>query len=276
MDTAIVKRHFERIGAQLEVEVLPLHSGWNRWQKRPILNTEFDLDVVNEGTRDEGFKMRVRDDLLEVVQLQTLNIRPKERHLLLMLKRPEAGTKEKFLCGHDERHWFVAAVNEKVRHVDDAIDSLRPFGTSISQARHKVRRKNRNKRRNKGFVRQGEWFFIPEPRFTPPTPEMILTHEPLQRPRSKPHIVAELYRTGGQIVYVNRQHPNGISAGQYTRLIRQRPSLANDGWRIMRRNPQVYVRGTVKHPDHATITLPFWHRVAMNVEAPSARVAFLD
>lgn len=276
MDTTIVKRHFERIGAQLEVEVLPLQRGWSRWQKRPILNTEFDLDVINEGQRDEGFKMRVRDDLTEVIQLQTLNVRPDERHLLLMLKRPDEGTKEKFLCGHDERHWFVAAVNETVRHVDDAIESLKPFGVRDAQTRRKVKRKNRNKRRNRGFIRQGEWFFIPEPHFEPSTLKMIMTHEPLRRGRGKPHMVAELYRTGGEQVYVSRHRPNGITEAQYKKLIHRQPKLANANWTVMRRNPQVYVRGTVKHPDHATITLPFWHRVAMNQEAPSARVAFLD
>jgi hypothetical protein len=47
----------------------------------------------------------------------------------------------------------------------------------------------------------------------------------------------------------------------------------------MRRNPGVYVRGRVRHPDHATITLPGWHRVVMNTEAQSRamrNVAFLD
>jgi hypothetical protein len=29
------------------------------------------------------------------------------RHLLLMAR---SWTKDKFLCGHDERHWFVCAV----------------------------------------------------------------------------------------------------------------------------------------------------------------------
>jgi hypothetical protein len=47
----------------------------------------------------------------------------------------------------------------------------------------------------------------------------------------------------------------------------------------MKRNPKVYARGTVRHPDHATIHLPVWHRVAMNTETQSqtmVRVAFLD
>ena len=47
----------------------------------------------------------------------------------------------------------------------------------------------------------------------------------------------------------------------------------------MVRDAGVYARGTVRHPDHATITLPFWHRVLINTETQSrtmANVAFLD
>jgi hypothetical protein len=48
---------------------------------------------------------------------------------------------------------------------------------------------------------------------------------------------------------------------------------------MMRRDMGVYARGSVSHADHATITLPFWHRVLMNTETQSRTmrfVAFLD
>ena len=47
----------------------------------------------------------------------------------------------------------------------------------------------------------------------------------------------------------------------------------------MTRNASVYARGTVRHSDHETIRLPFWHRVLMNTETQTrtmAKVAFLD
>jgi hypothetical protein len=47
----------------------------------------------------------------------------------------------------------------------------------------------------------------------------------------------------------------------------------------MQREPSVYVRGRVWHPDHKTIVLDGWHRVFMNTEreAPGAlSVVFLD
>ena len=48
---------------------------------------------------------------------------------------------------------------------------------------------------------------------------------------------------------------------------------------LIKRNPTAYARGEVSHVDHATIILPFWHRVMMNTETQSrtmANVAFLD
>jgi hypothetical protein len=47
----------------------------------------------------------------------------------------------------------------------------------------------------------------------------------------------------------------------------------------MTREPTVYVRGKVWHPDHRTIVLDDWHRVMMNTEreAPGVRhIVFLD
>ena len=34
----------------------------------------------------------------------------------------------------------------------------------------------------------------------------------------------------------------------------------------MRRNPRVYARGRIRHPDHATVTLDGWHEVFSNTE----------
>jgi len=50
-------------------------------------------------------------------------------------------------------------------------------------------------------------------------------------------------------------------------------------WRMMRRNPTVYARGRVRHPDHATVTLDGWHDVFSNTEHLSDAmrdVVFLD
>ena len=78
-------------------------------------------------------------------------------------------------------------------------------------------------------------------------------------------------------MYANRRHPTGISAQQYAKLS---PAEQREGrWMQMLRDPQVYAKGTVRHPDHATIQLPTWHRVLMNTEQRARamrHVAFLD
>jgi hypothetical protein len=109
--------------------------------------------------------------------------------------------------------------------------------------------------------------------------KLILRNEPLRRGAGKPHLVEQLFRTGGETVQVCSKHPNGLSQAEYKSLLKANPNAARWGWQVMRRNPGVYARGAVSHADHATITLPVWHRVTMNTETQSrtmANVAFLD
>jgi hypothetical protein len=41
--------------------------------------------------------------------------------------------------------------------------------------------------------------------------------------------------------------------------------LVAGDWRVMRRNPKVFVRGTVRHADHKTVLLDGWHEVFSNI-----------
>ena len=81
---------------------------------------------------------------------------------------------------------------------------------------------------------------------------------------------------GGETVYVSRQYPNGLKDAQYRRLLQHDSKAARLSWRVMRRNPTAYVRGKVRHPDHKTVVLPYWHQVAMSDERVASNVAFLD
>ena len=89
----------------------------------------------------------------------------------------------------------------------------------------------------------------------------------------------ELFRSGGEMVHVCDRYPNGLTPDVYRAVIQRNPNAIRWAWRVMQRNPGVYARGTVRHSDHATISLLFWHRVLMNTETESrtmANVAFLD
>jgi hypothetical protein len=274
-----LKRQFTKIGATLEVELLPTMRRSRQFRRNPGASpVDFLLDV-RDGKNGETFILSIRKEVQNLLEFVAVDVQPPQRHLLLLSKdfTMDIPRKEKFLCGHDERHWFVAGVpNQGIVTVRDAFEALKPDTVVKSQERHRVKPKNRNKRHNTGFIRQGEWFFIPQPTFEVGNPHLILRNEPLRRGMGKPHVVEQLYRTGGETVYVNFKYPNGLTLEKYAALINRKPEAKSYNWRIMRRNPTVYARGKVRHPDHKTIVLPFWHQVAVNGEIMSSTVAFLD
>jgi hypothetical protein len=104
----------------------------------------------------------------------------------------------------------------------------------------------------------------------------VLRNEPLARPGGTPHVLREAFRRGGTVVYVNR---NGrlIDEAAYARLPEK--ARRSGRWQRMVRDPELFARGSVRHPDHATVLLRGWHRVLMNTEGgalASVHVAFLD
>ncbi len=258
MDTRHLIAQFGRIGARLQVRSAP--------EDRRVRVLGFALDVRGD-RRGEFFELIAPQDR----GFRVLALDAKDRHLLL---EAEADS-ERFLCGHDERHWFVAGVSNRVSSVRAAKESLRPEIVSRSLEDHGVRPKDRDRRRNKGFVRQGEWFFIPVGRLAVKE-KLILRNEPLVRGRGKPHMAEELYREGGQTVHVCPKYPNGVTPKEYAELIAARPDLRRLNWRVMSRNPRAYVRGRIRHPDHKTVLLRVWHRVVPNQERMSQNMAFLD
>jgi hypothetical protein len=182
--------------------------------------------------------------------------------------------KSKFLCGHDERHWFVAAVPEGVTGVAAAKAALQP--ALVRTAVGRVRPKDPFRRRNAAYVRQGEWFFVPALEVDPP-PAFVLRNEPLSRGRGKAHMIELAYRHGGQVVWVNRRHPSGISDARYRRLTEK--ERRSGGWTRFVRDPELFAKGAIRHPDHASVVLHGWPRVVMNTEQGARamrHVAFLD
>lgn len=110
--------------------------------------------------------------------------------------------------------------------------------------------------------------------------KLVLRNEPITRGNGgKPHWTDFCYRTGGETVYVCSLHPNGVDEKEYRRILFDQPEAKGWGWRIMRRNAEVFVRGRIRHADHKTITLHGWHQVLMNTESQSKamrNLAFLD
>ena len=175
---------------------------------------------IGHDRRGEFFDIQADDD----ADVEVLDVQPKDRHLLLMVRQPAErpglpDTKDKFLCGHDERHWFVAGVPERaaVSSVVTAKEALKPEFVRNLESGKKGKRKKRHRRKTDTFVRQGEWFFVPAPGVVADE-KLILRNEPLRRGRGKPHMCEQLYRVGGTTVYVCRQHPNGLTEKEYKAL----------------------------------------------------------
>lgn len=261
-----IAQHFAKLGARAKVRQ----------------GSRLELNVLND-KEGEYFDIQVAD-----AELAVLNIDKPGRHLLIQTRQPggsgeavkggERFTTQKFLCGHDERHWFVATVDNGAGTVARAKLTLKPRVVRDEEASKGVSRGKRNRRHNKASRRQGEWFFLPQPGFKPQKNAIILKNEPFTRAGGgKPHRAELAYRFGGESVWVCSQYPDGITDKMYLKLQRENPEdFKNNVWRNMRRNAAMYVKGKISHPDHKTLELGDWCLVEMNTERRSGNVAFLD
>jgi hypothetical protein len=292
MDTDLLTRKFEALGAR--VKFAPAAAD----RFRSGLPSPVSLDIRRD---DKGEYFDLRIDDRQVEGLDAIDVRPRDRHLLLLAwVRPFEGSvrrggdwrnpwgiqppraqkiqKPRFLCGHDERHWFVAAIPEAAHAstVRTAMEALKPLAVRRAEADVRLPFTHRFTRKNKAFVRQGEWFFLPADVAVPAAD--VRRNEPLQRSGGKAHWAEFAYRTGGEQVYVSDKFPRGLIGAKFAAYIARHPGARGE-FRVMIRNAAVYVRGRVSHPDHATITLNGWHFVVMNTEHEAVarrNVVFLD
>jgi hypothetical protein len=251
METKLLERHFTKMGARVKVSERP-----DVWRRRPY---SIDIGQDHEG---EYFFLRL---LHPNQHVEVLHLDAASRHLVLMVKNKQE--KAKFLCGHDERHWFVAAIPEDtpVTTVKTAKEALKPKGLPAPDR----------------WVRQGEWFFVRTG--DRHSGYAILHNEPLVRRTrdgrgGKPHIATECRREGGTKVWVNQKvAPQGFTQEQYDawRAGKHQRELNNTYWQTMVRDATVFVRGEIRHPDHKTLKLGTeWHRE--NESLAMASMVFLD
>lgn len=243
--------------------------------------------------RMERYLLSHADD----IDIAVIDVQPRDRHLLLMVKDPteKEVANSKFLCGHDERHYFVAAIPEAAAAttVESAKQALKPREIVQLEERLGIKSSDIHSRRRRlgngvKIYRQGEFMFVPAPDFEPPQPLGILHDEIMtrtslngdRRHSGNPHIAKELYREGGGRVYVHRHYPAGLTELERLQLFQNDREARTWRWDMRMRDPLVHVRGTVRHPEHATIHLGrVWHRVYLNTETQAIamrHVAFID
>lgn len=274
----LIEKKFEAMGAGVKIDT----------------SDKVDRIRVNVEEKDNvaEFSITLADDM----ELIVVDHRPDDRHLLLMAKSSDPygqkmyDEKIKFLCGHDERHWFSSQVPRGTKDVADAKEKLMP--TVVRRIAKRKGVKDVTKRKTEAYVRQGEWFFIPS-ELTLVKDAVIVRNEPLSvsNTRSKPHMAEECYRSGGVSVFVpqiplhvsrsmdpeeRKRLGAGLRYKEKAAFIKQFKEAKNWTWRVSRVNAMVYVRGNVRHPDHATINLKGWHRVYLNEEVRGRFNVFLD
>ncbi len=98
MNAIQLESKFAMMGARFKVTVPPAQRGSN----------DYAVDI-QEDRRGPFFELRVPERLRNTLDVNVLQIDKLDRHLLLFV-RPATGKAARFLCGHDEREWFVAAV----------------------------------------------------------------------------------------------------------------------------------------------------------------------
>jgi hypothetical protein len=142
----------------------------------------------------------------------------------------------RFLVGMDEAHLFVAQLTTPATTVADAHRGLRPMELEARPEAH----------------RQGEWFFVPA---------SAAERESIRK-------LARVFfsrneRIGGRVAMRGRPH----FAEQLVRM-----QVRDDtGTRFVE-----FVRGRVRHPDHAVLDLKEWMRVLMNTENRAIGSTWVD
>jgi hypothetical protein len=200
----------------------------------------FYVDVLSR--RRDGDCFRVFADTGEI-QLRVIDARPATRHLLLLATgKPASERKEvsrRLLMGHDERQLFIVN-SDRAKSVEDAIEALKPFAVRAAL------------RRNLKVIRQGDWFFIP--RYLQPLffDANVILHRNLQLggPNASrwnirtahPHIADEQALSFGDVV--DRTSSTGRVIPHQLRAI--------------------FVRGKIRHAEHATVHLREWHQAVPN------------
>jgi hypothetical protein len=247
---------FERMGARVSIEDL----GRNMPNRRQLA---LAIDIVQD-SRGECFDIR----LAPSVRLRVLDLQPRSRHLLLAAAN-DLG-EDRFLCGHDELHWFAAGLPRAPDRdepgpatVVAARESLKPGRVT---RRERARRSGKRPRRSDLFLRQGEWFFLPCPHAGVNLERVVRNGSLVRGPGSKPHLCEFLYEDGEREYQCDRYPKLAFFESEYQEILRTRRKAKQWNWRPLPYEPDVFVRGWITHPDHSPLFLDIWHRVELNRE----------
>ena len=144
MNSKHIESRFAEVGARLNVREIP--SRWRQGDRQWLDPTDYALDIRHDGN-GEFFELRVPTHLSDSLDVNVVQSEPNQRHLLLFVRKiGEKPQLDRFLCGHDEREWFVAAVPGGASSVLQAMDALQPPHVREALARKHVSSRKRYER----------------------------------------------------------------------------------------------------------------------------------
>ncbi len=114
MNATNIESRFADIGARFKMRL-----SVENWE-----TNDYAIDIRRD-RQGEFFELRLDDRLRESFDASVLQTDKRDRRLLLLVRRPEEKL-DRFLYGHDERHWFVAAVPGRASSVLQAKEALKP------------------------------------------------------------------------------------------------------------------------------------------------------
>src|SRR5438128_1743636 len=101
MNAKHIESRFAAMGARLKVREVSV-----RWDGS-TRNYAMDIRRDRHGA---FFELRVPTHLSETVEVTVLQSEPKQRHLLLLIRKTDEKPQlDRFLCRQDERNWCVTA-----------------------------------------------------------------------------------------------------------------------------------------------------------------------
>lgn len=238
MDTQILGRHFSQCRLPVEfVDVDPRRERGRLPLSSRLADSYFFVDIVTRRKREQRFRIFADDN----ATLNLLDKHPTMRHVLLQVRSTpvEREVVDHFLLGHDERELFVVQSN-RVNSIRAAIEALKP--TEVRRAEQKGLK----------VIRQGDWFFIPLRATFKITSDMILhRNETIGGPNA--------FRWG---IRVGNPH---VAEEQLLIFGDAFDRRSNKWVAVKNQLLSVYVRGKIRHADHATIELRGWHRAVQNI-----------
>jgi len=276
-------QHFAAARLPLELRLVPLV--WDRWQRADEI---VQIDISREPKRGARRGPMAAPERFRIFpgheenRLEVTGVDAALRQLVLFVDEPErafevrhpkravlpedavivredkgavwtrqwtVGRARHFLCGMDEAHLFIAQLPEAASSVASAHAALRDALVDALE-----------ESAPKATIRQGEWFFVALPE---------------DEEREVAHLARKVLRVARRIGIAEAARIQRVGRAHVADevLVLTGAYAASDG------AARIYVRGAVRHPDHATIVLDAWRRVIPNreaIETPPVGVDWID